>query len=194
MSEIDPTENTRDVLVLGCGVSGLTTGILLLRNGHRVTIWARDVPPYTTSNIAAAVWYPYRAYPIERVLTWGSVAYTTFRELVNTPESGVIFANVLDLLPAHENEDPWWASSVEGFRHARADELPAGYGDGFVFDAPVIDTSIYLNYLRAQFETAGGVIVDNRTVNDLAEAFAVCDVVVNCTGLGARELTTAQIG
>jgi D-amino-acid oxidase len=188
MSEIDPTENTRDVLLLGCGVSGLTTGILLLRNGHRVTIWARDVPPYTTSNIAAAVWYPYRAYPIERVLTWGSVAYTTFRELVNTPESGVIFANVLDLLPAHENEDPWWASSVEGFRHARADELPAGYGDGFVFDAPVIDTSIYLNYLRAQFETAGGVIVDNRTVNDLAEAFAVCDVVVNCTGLGAREL------
>ena len=80
----------------------------------------------------------------------------------NAPESGVIFANVLDLLPARANEDPWWASSVEGFRHARADELPAGYGDGFVFDAPVIDTSIYLNYLRAQFESAGGIIVENQ--------------------------------
>ena len=147
------------MLVLGCGVSGLTTGILLCKKGIVSLYWARDVPPHTTSNIAAAVWYPYRAFPIERVLAWGTVAYTTFRELVNTPESGVIFANVLDLLPTHEDEDPWWVSSVEAFRHARADELPAGYGDGFVFDAPVIDTSIYLNYLRAQFETAGGIIV-----------------------------------
>lgn len=180
--------DTNDVLVLGCGVSGLTTGILLQQQGRRVTIWARDVPPHTTSNIAAAVWYPYRAFPIDRVLIWGAVAYTRFRELLRTPESGVILENVLDLMPERQTEEPWWASSVDGFRHARADELPAGYGDGFVFDAPVIDTSIYMNYLRARFEAAGGAIVENRTVNDLAEAFAVCNLVVNCTGLGAREL------
>jgi D-amino-acid oxidase len=63
-----------------------------------------------------------------------------------------------------------------------------GYADGFVFDAPVIDTSIYLNYLRSRFEAAGGAIVEDRAVHDLSEAFAVCDLVVNCTGLGAREL------
>lgn len=180
--------DTTDVLVLGCGVSGLSTGILLQRQGLRVTLWARDVPPYTTSNIAAAVWYPYRAYPIDRVLNWGAIAYRAFRDLLDSPESGVILANVLDLQPDPQPEDPWWASSVDGFRHARADELPAGYGDGFVFDAPVIDTSVYLSYLRSQFEASGGNIVANRTVNDLAEAFAVCNVVVNCTGLGAREL------
>ena len=180
--------DTSDVLVLGCGVSGLSTGILLQRQGWRVTLWARETPPNTTSNIAAAVWYPYRAFPIDRVLKWGAIAYTAFRDLLNTPESGVIQANVLDLLPALQPDDPWWAGSVDGFRHARPDELPAGYGDGFVFDAPVIDTSIYMSYLRSQFEAAGGVIVENRTVNDLAEAFDVCNLVVNCTGLGAREL------
>lgn len=177
-----------DVLVIGCGVSGLSTGILLQRQGWRVTLWAKNVPPNTTSNVSAAVWFPYRAFPIERVLAWGAAAYTTFRELLDTPASGVILANVLDLHPEPQRQDPWWASSVDGFRHARADELPAGYGDGFVFDAPVIDTSIYMAYLRAQFEAAGGVVVENRTVNDLSEAFAVCNVVINCTGLGARKL------
>ena len=177
-----------DALVLGCGVSGLTTAILLQRQGRRVTIWARDVPPQTTSNIAAAVWYPYRAFPVERVLKWGADSYNAFRELVGKPNTGVILANVLDLQPEPDAADPWWAEGVDGFRHARPDELPAGYGDGFVFDAPVIDTSIYLDYLRAQFEAAGGVIVANRMVRDLSEAFAACDLVVNCTGLGAREL------
>lgn len=180
--------NSMDVLIIGCGVSGLSTGILLQRQGKRVTIWARDVPPHTTSNIAAAVWYPYRAFPIDRVLHWGAVAYTTFRELLATPESGVILANVLDLYPEPQRDDPWWASSVAGFRHALPGELPAGYGDGFVFDAPVIDTSIYMSYLVAQFEAAGGVIVARRTVSDLSEAFAACNLVVNCAGLGAREL------
>ncbi|HEU5347819.1 MAG TPA: FAD-dependent oxidoreductase [Ktedonobacterales bacterium] len=180
--------DTTDVLVLGCGVSGLSTAILLQRQGRRVTIWARDVPPHTTSNIAAAVWYPYRAFPVDRVLTWGAIAYRAFREFLDTPESGVIVASVLDLQPERPPKDPWWASSVDGFRRAHPEELPAGYGDGFVFDAPVIDTSIYLGYLRSQFEAAGGVVVENRTVHDLAEAFAVYNVVVNCTGLGAREL------
>ena len=177
-----------DALVLGCGVSGLTTAILLQRQGRRVTIWARDVPPQTTSNIAAAVWYPYRAFPVERVLKWGADSYNAFRELVGKPNTGVILANVLDLQPEPDAADPWWAEGVDGFRHARPDELPAGYGDGFVFDAPVIDTSIYLDYLRSQFEAAGGVIVADRVVRDLGEAFDVCNLVVNCTGLGAREL------
>ena len=180
--------NVIDALVLGCGVSGLSTAILLQQQGRRVTIWAKDVPPHTTSNIAAAVWYPYRAFPVDRVLTWGAASYQAFRELVGQPDTGVILANVLDLQPEPHTADPWWAGSVDGFRHARADELPAGYGDGFVFDAPVIDTSIYLDYLRVRFEAAGGVIVANRVVRDLAEAFAACDLVVNCTGLGAREL------
>ena len=177
-----------DALVLGCGVSGLTTALLLQRQGRRVTIWTHDVPPHTTSNIAAAVWYPYRAFPVDRVLHWGAVAYGAFRELVGKPDTGVILANVLDLQPEPQAADPWWAESVDGFRHARADELPAGYGDGFVFDAPVIDTSIYLDHLRSEFEAAGGAIVTGRMVRDLGEAFAVSDLVVNCTGLGAREL------
>ena len=182
-----------DVLVLGCGVSGLTTAIRLIerqpnQGQRRVTIWARKVPPNTTSNIAAAVWYPYDAGSNDRAVKWGAIAYKAFGALAGAPGTGVISRNVLEMLSEPNPDGPWWKASVPGVEHARLDELPAGYADGFVFDAPVIDTSIYLNYLRTRFEAAGGVIVEDRTVHDLSEAFAVCDVVVNCTGLGAREL------
>jgi D-amino-acid oxidase len=191
MASTDTDRN--DVLVLGCGVSGLTTAIRLIerqpdQGQRRVTIWARRVPPQTTSNIAAAVWYPYDAGSNERAVKWGAIAYKVFGDLMDAPGTGVIRRNVLELLAEPDPEGPWWKASVPGVEHARPDELPAGYADGFVFDAPVIDTSIYLNYLRSRFEAAGGVIVEDRTVHDLSEAFAICDVVVNCTGLGAREL------
>jgi D-amino-acid oxidase len=63
-----------DILVIGCGVSGLTSGLRLLEAGHSVTIWAKELPPHTTSNIAAAIWFPYKAYPVDRVTGWGRVA------------------------------------------------------------------------------------------------------------------------
>ncbi len=175
-----------DMLVIGGGVSGLTTGLRLLRAGHRVTIWASALPPHTTSNIAAAVWYPYKAYPADKVTAWGAEAYRTFRELSARPESGVIMSDVLECLPAPA-PDPWWVAAVDGFRHAMPDELPHGYADGYAFAAPVIDTGIYLDYLLRAYQAEGGNVVE-RTVHDLAEAFADYRVVVNCAGLGAREL------
>ena len=47
-----------NLIIIGCGVSGLSCGIRLLEAGYGVRIWARDLPPHTTSNVAAAVWYP----------------------------------------------------------------------------------------------------------------------------------------
>ena len=32
-----------NILVIGCGVSGLTTGLCLLEAGHSVSIWAKDL-------------------------------------------------------------------------------------------------------------------------------------------------------
>lgn len=175
-----------EVLVLGSGVAGLTTAIALQRAGHAMRIWAKALPPDVTSAVAAAVWYPYRAYPVERVTRWGAVAYQAFKTLAGEPESGVIMSEVLELL-AEPSGDPWWVEGVEGFRHARSHELSPGYADGYAFRAPVIDMSVYLDYLMRIF-AAGGGCIERRTVDDLAEAFAASAVVVNCTGLGAREL------
>lgn len=175
-----------EVLVIGAGVSGLTTGLELLRAGHEARIWARDVPPRTTSNVAAAVWYPYKAYPAARVAAWGAATYRTFSRLAADTSTGVLLAELLDLRREPASE-PEWAGAVDGFRHARPDELPPGIADALTFTAPVIDTGIYLDYLLRTFQREGGVI-EERTICDLAEAFERSSVVVNCAGLGAREL------
>ncbi len=179
-------ERMLDILVIGCGVSGLTTGVLLLEAGHRVTIWAKTLPPYTTSNAAAAVWHPFKANPPEKVARWGAESFQAFKRLLAIPESGVIQSPLLEMRMT-PGEEPPWAGAVDAFRHARPEELLPGRADGFVFESLVIDTNRYLDYLRQRFLAQGGQIVQ-RTVHGLEEAFERSKVVVNCTGLGAREL------
>ena len=175
-----------NILVIGSGVSGLSCGIRLLEAGHSVQIWARELPPHTTSNIAAAVWYPYKAYPEDLVLRWSALTYMDFVQLAQVEGSGVWLQQGREIFP-EPVADPWWRNAVPSFRRAEPHELPVGYRDGFVFEAPVIEMDMYLPFLQERFTRLGGQCAV-REVHDLAEAFAEHDVVVNCTGLGAREL------
>jgi D-amino-acid oxidase len=177
----------RKALVIGGGVSGLTTAVMLAEAGWRVRVWTAVPPEQTTSAVAAAIWYPYRAFPADQVLAWGSHSLAVFRTLAGDPTTGVHMVEGLELsrepMPA-----PWWATAVGSLRRAAGAELPHGYGDGVAFTVPVIEMPVYLAYLVARLQRAGGVI-DQRRITTLAEAGAVCPVVVNCAGLGAAELT-----
>jgi D-amino-acid oxidase len=175
-----------EVLVLGGGVSGLSCAVALLEAGHDVVLWARQMPPHTTSNVAAAFWYPYRADPPDRVLGWAKTSHARFVAIAEDERSGV------GRRPAVELVDPdaaWpsWAEAVPSLRSARPDELPPGARAGLWFDGIVIDMRRYLEWLRERVTAKGGVVT-LREVGDLREALAVRQVVVNCTGLGAREL------
>ncbi|HEX8600496.1 MAG TPA: FAD-dependent oxidoreductase [Chloroflexia bacterium] len=174
------------VIVVGCGVSGLSCGVRLLEAGYEVEIWARDLPPHTTSNVAAAIWYPYKAYPVEKVTDWGQRAFGVFVELAGVEGTGVSVATGYEVFRG-EVGDLWWISCVRSFRRATAEELPRGRRDGYVFETPVIEMSIYLEYLMGRFRELGGRVLV-RDVRSLEEAFGESRVVVNCAGLGAREL------
>ena len=52
---------------------------------------------------------------------------------------------------------------------------------------PVIDMSMYLGWLE-QRVLAAGASFTRRTIDSLGDIRGVADLVVNCTGLGAREL------
>ena len=175
-----------DITVIGCGVSGLSTALRLQEAGHAVQIWARDLPPHTTSNVAAAVWYPYKAFPENLVLGWAAASYRAFDALLGEPEAGVMLVEGIELFP-YVVDDPWWKSAVPSFRRAYAEELPATACDGYVFAAHVIEMDVYLPYLQRRFLDAGGVIAQHE-LHTLDLALEATDTVIDCAGLGAREL------
>ena len=77
------------VIVVGAGVIGLSAAVRLLEAGHRVDVVARDLPLETTSAVAAALWYPYRAYPFERVAAWSERTYGELGRLADHDGTGV---------------------------------------------------------------------------------------------------------
>jgi D-amino-acid oxidase len=175
-----------DAIVVGCGVIGLTTAVRLREAGLGVRIVTAELPQATTSSVAAAVWYPYRAYPEDRVLAWGRKAFRVFEELSQLPDSGVRMREGLEIW-REPVPDPWWAHAVpHPVRRCSEDELPPGYRDGHAFVAPVVEMPIYLRYLLDRFAIAGGSI-EERALGSLDEAGGA-RVIVNCAGLGAHQL------
>ncbi|HUP27322.1 MAG TPA: FAD-dependent oxidoreductase [Chloroflexia bacterium] len=175
-----------NIVVVGCGVSGLTTGVRLLEEGHNVEIWARDLPPNTVSNVAAAIWHPYKAYPIDRVVEWGRKSFEVFSELSGDPATGIIMREAVEIYST-EVPDPEWRDCVRQFRRGLPEEMIEGYTCSYVFETPVVEMSIYLPYMMARFRAKGGKIVV-REISSLGPALDVADMVVNCAGLGSMTL------
>ena len=170
------------VLVVGAGVTGLTVGVRLAEEGHDVHLLARELPLETTSSVAAALWYPYLIQPRDKALSWSSRSLEIFTEMARSePDSGVVLREGVELLKA-QAPDPWWATAVPGMR--RLDHLPAPYRDGWRFVAPVIDMPKYLCWLQERLSAADGTI----TRMALSQLPDQADLVVNCSGLGARRL------
>ena len=176
-----------DVLVVGGGVAGLTTAWCLLAAGVRVRLAARAFVAGTTSTVAGAFWYPYRAYPEDKVARWGFTGYQRFADLAATaPEAGILARQATELFPT-PTPAPTWARALPDFLLLGPDALPPGFVSGHRFTTHVVETAIYLPWLLRQVEAAGATLT-TRTFTTLDEALAECPRVINCAGLGAREL------
>jgi D-amino-acid oxidase len=62
------------------------------------------------------------------------------------------------------------------------------FKSGFSLCVPLMDTTIYLDYLANRFVAAGGSIAANTHFAQLEDVDPKFDVVINCAGIGAREL------
>jgi len=179
----------RKVAIIGAGVSGLTCGVVLAERGYRTAIFAKDVGQQTTSSVAAAVWFPYHVEPAEKVIPLALETYKVLLDLVRFPESGVSIIESRQFLRIGEIEIPDWAiplgasvipSEVEGSLES--------FESGFSLRTPLTDTTIYLDYLAARFRKAGGKIRVNVRFEKLEDVDREFDLVINCAGIGAREL------
>jgi D-amino-acid oxidase len=184
-----------DVLVIGAGVSGLTTAVCLAEAGAKVRVVTKDPPQATTSAAAGAVWAPYRIgvdADSERINQWSLRSLEVFTAMARADPvgSGVRMLTSMEVSNRPIGAPQWAPLLGRGqVRPCTPGELPTGYRYGHRFTIPAIDMPTYLAYLHARLEAAGGSLT-HRTVTsleDLAGEEAVA-AVVNCTGTGARDL------
>src|SRR4051812_35120186 len=180
------------VAIVGAGVSGLTSGVILAESGWPVRIFAAEQGTGIASAAAAAIWYPYDAEPLLRVIPWALETFAVLKELSRAgASSGVSMLELRTFTRQNGADIPEWAVPL-GARRLAANELVVGaaasvFRDGFVMTVPLTDTTIYLAYLRERFIAAGGSI-ETRRLDALEEVSVDFGVVLNCAGIGAREL------
>jgi len=174
------------VAVLGAGAVGLATARLLQRRGAAVTIYAKDLPPNTTSNIAAAQWNPFLVSAhgdhFERAARF---SHRAFQDLVSE-HYGVHWRT--NYVIGGGVRDDALRDLFPEIRSHEAGTHPFPVPEASSFVTMMIETPVYLAAIMRDVLLAGGRVV----VRDFAEIGQVLALpepaIVNCTGLGARAL------
>ncbi|WP_414586599.1 FAD-dependent oxidoreductase [Scytonema sp. PCC 10023] len=209
------------VLVIGAGVSGLVTSLCLQRNGFKVTLVASNFAPEITSVVAAALWqWPPPALGkddhdqtlLTRSKKWCMASYDYFANLASSPETGVFmrpvvvyFKHLVKDNPSDRSRMNELQDKVHHFVHTPAliteNQINTEIGllDAYSHLAPMIDMDVYMGWLLKEVQQADGQVLTRKISGNLKDEeeklkkdFGV-DVIVNCAGLGAIELTNEDM-
>jgi D-amino-acid oxidase len=169
------------ITVVGAGVIGLTTALTLEARGHDVRVVAVATDDATTSAVAGACWFPYRAGPPARVVAWAAETRTWFEDLAADPDAGVALITGYEIT-AEQGVDPprpWWTANITVSREpAPVTGAPLAWR----YQSARIEPAQFLAWLTGRLRGS----IERQPVDDLDAVPG--DVVVNCTGLAAREL------
>ncbi|MBA3456709.1 MAG: FAD-dependent oxidoreductase [Deltaproteobacteria bacterium] len=170
-----------EITVVGAGIIGLTTALTLEQEGHSVRIVAAATGAQTTSAIAGAIWFPYRVGPPAKVALWAALTRAWLQRLSGDPEAGIDLLTGYEITQESEYDHPppWWAANIEVSRAAAPVSMDLV---AWKFSAPRVEPARFLPWLAARVRAP----VERRAVFDLAAEPG--DFVINCTGLGSREL------
>ena len=184
--------------VLGCGAVGLATARLMQDRGWDVTIYAKDLPPNTTSNIAGGQWSPTSVYDDEELTPAFKAqfesamrhAYRYYQNLVG-PRYGVRWISNYTIQPQAPDGQAFTDEYVAMYpqhRDLKPNEHPFDAQYVRHYSTMLIEPAVYLPAMMEDFYTAGGTI-NVREFHHQNELLSMDEpVIFNCTGLGAREL------
>lgn len=182
------------ILVIGAGVSGLTTAICLKESGFDVVIVAEKFAPGLASNVAGALWeWPPAACgkhgtprSLERSKVWCMTSYEKFKTLHATHGSkstGICLRNitfyfheVLENLPEDLSKMNEIAEKVDDFQRG-LDIVPStvdiafqkGIKDAYRHMTPTVDTDVYMQWLFNQAKSLGCEFITDRIGLNLIE-------------------------
>jgi D-amino-acid oxidase len=201
-----PPSANRRIAIIGGGISGLTTAILLQVMGYRTVLYARmrpsyDVdaarpPDFATPHAAASILPHSVASP--NMSRWTSISQAFFRALSFPGSCGVRSQVHYEIFENPVVAEPAYAGSVDNFQLLSSTEpealwVPRRSGaeaiHGWKFDSFFCDASEYLAYLDALYAAIGGYARDAPGDGSLAAYLALGhDFYVNCAGVGAYSL------
>ena len=179
--------------VLGCGVIGLSTARLLQQKGFDVTIYAKDLPPNTTSNVSGALWgsgnfslYNESQVGHEFLSQFDqarTISYRAFQDFIGI-NYGVSWIKHYNLGGSFN-----FAGSkifYPGFKELQTSITD--YSTIQQYNVMLIEPAIYLNALMNDFYVAGGSL-KVRLFNSNQDLISLHEkVIMNCTGIGSQKL------
>lgn len=182
------------VAVIGAGVMGLTTARLVQEAGFPVTIYTAAMPPDTTSNIAGGQVMPSGLYreaavtPEWRAQYDAALDYSIRRfQLLLGDKYGVRW------LPTYiesdgEPQPPHLTRARWAYRELSRGEHPFPLPQVARYQTMYVETGRFLQQLTADLLAAGGKIQLRRFATPADLAGLAETLVINCTGLGSRDL------
>jgi glycine/D-amino acid oxidase-like deaminating enzyme len=187
--------------VLGCGGVGLAAARLLQQRGIAVTIYAKALPPDTTSNIAGAQWFPFTVFDedkqspefMNQFVRACRFSYRWYQNLVGSNYGVRWIPNYSCSNHARDEQGLLGREGVihdllPGVRDLNANEHPFPYPYVREFYTMLMEPAVYLQAVLRDFRIAGGTVV----VRDFASREQIQSLpektIINCTGLGSREL------
>ncbi len=163
-----------------------------------VTIYAKDLPPETTSNIAGGFWSPTSVYDpgvattrfTEQFRLACRISNRAFQNLVG-PDYGVRWIETLELYRNEASLNRELTGGDNLYTQIEIHRDPEHYfGFPYVrqYHTMLIEPPVYLNALLRDFYLAGGklVVKEFRSRDEIKRLPE--QVIFNCTGLGARAL------
>jgi glycine/D-amino acid oxidase-like deaminating enzyme len=185
--------------VLGCGGVGLATARLLQRHGFAVTIYAKDLPPNTTSNISGAQWAPAEVYDsdhrsdafADQFVRAAHLSHREFQNMVGD-DYGIRWIENYIVSDRPFQRPQGAAQNIQDLYPDARDlgrvDHPFGHAYVRQFVTMLIEPPVYLNAVLRDFQLAGGTLVV-RAFDEMHAVAALPEpIIVNCTGLGAKSL------
>jgi glycine/D-amino acid oxidase-like deaminating enzyme len=181
------------VAVIGAGALGLTTARLAQEAGYPVTIYAKALPPHTTSNIAGGQISPFGHYrddavtPEWRQQFMAAMDYSWRRwQIMVGDEYGIRW------LPTYEEISNFQAGPLDPYypnsRKLTQSQHPFPIDNVVAFDTMYVETGHFLRQMLRDISIAGGKFEVRDFPNPQAILGLPEKLVFNCSGLGAREL------
>ena len=185
------SDNDVSILVIGAGVSGLTTAICLREAGFNVVIVADRFAPDLTSIVAGALWeWPPAVCgshgaprSLERSKKWCMTTYNKFKKIhaeFGSEETGLYlkdayfyFKDILENRPTELRKMNELKDKVDGFQrglHIVKETIDlsfkGGIKDAYKHMAPMTNTDVYMKWLLQYVKDIGCEIIQSKiTVN-----------------------------